>query len=117
MVKRCDLDYDELVRQFNKPLHEAANDLGVCITFIKKACRTHGIKRCLLTPARENRAHRPRPRRWPYRKVAAQSNRALRALIKEEKAKKVMLDYIEENIIKNKEAIHECSLDAASRLQ
>lgn len=41
-----------LEEHFHLPLRDAAEAFGVCITFFKKICRAHGIKR------------------WPHRKVA-----------------------------------------------
>ena len=52
MTKRqVQVTYEDLSTRFDKPLSDVAVELGVCMTFIKKACRKHGIKR------------------WPFRKV------------------------------------------------
>ena len=41
----------ELIKHFHRPLSDVAKDFDVCMTFMKKVCRGHGIVR------------------WPYRKV------------------------------------------------
>ena len=38
---------------FSRPIKQAASELGICTTLLKKICRQHGIKR------------------WPYRKVTS----------------------------------------------
>jgi len=60
------VDYATLSSKFDRPLSEVATELGVCMTFLKKVCRQHGIKR------------------WPYRKVQAKINRQERDRKKEE---------------------------------
>lgn len=55
MTKKNDpVPYEALSQRFDKPLDQVAQELGVCLTFLKKACREHGIKR------------------WPFRKIRAQ---------------------------------------------
>lgn len=57
MTKRQrQVSYEDLSTRFNKPLSDVAVELGVCMTFLKKACRKHGIKR------------------WPFRKVCDASS-------------------------------------------
>lgn len=41
----------ELIKHFHRPLSDVAKDFDVCMTFMKKVCRGHGIVR------------------WPYRKI------------------------------------------------
>ena len=54
MTKRArQVTLEMLQQRFDKPLSEVAVELGVCMTFLKKVCRKHGIKR------------------WPFRKVRA----------------------------------------------
>lgn len=66
MTKRqITVTMEMLSSRFNKPLCDVATELGVCMTFLKKACRRHGIKR------------------WPFRKVQAQIHRLERAKIRE----------------------------------
>jgi len=52
--------YEMLAQTFHMPIQGAARQLGVGPTTLKKICRAHGI------------------RRWPYRTVRAQRNRAER---------------------------------------
>ena len=47
------LTLDRVEACFSKPIKQAANELGICTTLLKKICRQHGIKR------------------WPYRKVTS----------------------------------------------
>jgi hypothetical protein len=42
---------EELAKYFHLPIAEAAKELGVCATVLKKICRKNGISR------------------WPHRKV------------------------------------------------
>ena len=52
MTKRSvPVSYEDLSSRFDKPLSDVAVELGVCMTFLKKTCRKHNIKR------------------WPFRKV------------------------------------------------
>lgn len=39
------LTYEDLQAQFGKGLKEAAANMGICATTLKRACRRHGIKR------------------------------------------------------------------------
>jgi len=57
--------FDMLKARFDKPLCDVATELGVCMTFIKKACRKNGIKR------------------WPFRKVQAMRNRQERERVQD----------------------------------
>ena len=50
------LSFEELQKHFNMPMTEAAKQVGVCLTFFKKICRTHGISR------------------WPFRKLKSLQN-------------------------------------------
>jgi len=45
------LSFEILQKHFDVPMTEAAKRFGVCLTFFKKICRSHGIKR------------------WPFRKL------------------------------------------------
>jgi len=66
MTKRnIPVTFEMLQLRFDKPLCDVAKELGVCMTFIKKACRKHGIKR------------------WPFRKVQAIRNRQERIRVKD----------------------------------
>jgi len=60
MKKRAppDIPLEDLRKRFHLPLAEVAKEFGVCMTFIKKVCRSHGIKR------------------WPYRKIKSLQNKA-----------------------------------------
>lgn len=49
--KMVELSIDLLKEYFERPLKVVARELGVCTTFLKKQCRTLGLKR------------------WPYRKI------------------------------------------------
>ena len=51
MKKPITVTFEMLQMRFDKPLCDVAHELGVCLTFIKKTCRQHGIMR------------------WPFRKV------------------------------------------------
>ena len=63
MTKRqVQVTYEDLSTRFDKPLSDVAVELGVCMTFIKKACRKHGIKR------------------WPFRKVQTPTSTCLHKL-------------------------------------
>jgi len=57
--------FDMLKARFDKPLCDVATERGVCMTFIKKACRKNGIKR------------------WPFRKVQAMRNRQERERVQD----------------------------------
>eukprot|EP00658_Telonema_sp_P-2_P041078 TRINITY_DN29379_c0_g1_i1.p1 TRINITY_DN29379_c0_g1~~TRINITY_DN29379_c0_g1_i1.p1 ORF type:complete len:267 (+),score=64.84 TRINITY_DN29379_c0_g1_i1:94-894(+) len=46
-----EVSFDQLQRQFHRPLNEAAQRLGVCATILKRLARKHGISK------------------WPYRKL------------------------------------------------
>merc|ERR1712166_147788 len=50
------LSFEELQKHFNMPMTEAAKQVGVCLTFFKKICRTRGISR------------------WPFRKLKSLQN-------------------------------------------
>jgi|ERR1712137_33529 len=45
------LTYDDLAKYFHQPINDVAQELGICATLLKKACRQNGIKR------------------WPHRKI------------------------------------------------
>ena len=47
-----DIDIDVLRSVYNMPIEQAAKQLGVCVTVLKRICRRKGIPR------------------WPYRKVS-----------------------------------------------
>lgn len=45
------IEFEKLKAHFGEPMADVARKFGVCTTFFKRICRTHGIKR------------------WPYRKL------------------------------------------------
>lgn len=47
----------QVQQHFHKPIKEAARDLGMCTTVLKKICRKNGVQR------------------WPYRKLAGMRSR------------------------------------------
>lgn len=49
--KQHNIDFDVLQNHFHLPMAQVAKKFDVCLTFFKKICRQHGIKR------------------WPYRKL------------------------------------------------
>jgi len=51
------VSFEILQKHFDVPMTEAAKRFGVCLTFFKKICRTHGIKR------------------WPFRKLKSLKNK------------------------------------------
>lgn len=55
--KQHNIDFDALQSHFHLPMAQVAKKFDVCLTFFKKICRQHGIKR------------------WPYRKLKSLEKR------------------------------------------
>jgi len=58
MPKPPDITLEDLKERFNRPLADVAAEYGVCLTYIKKLCRSYDIKR------------------WPYRKIKSLQTKA-----------------------------------------
>ena len=54
LSKAARITKDVLEAHFHLPMAEVAKKFQVCLTYFKKVCRSHGV------------------RRWPYRKVYVQ---------------------------------------------
>mmetsp|Transcript_22863 Transcript_22863/g.51528 ORF Transcript_22863/g.51528 Transcript_22863/m.51528 type:complete len:291 (-) Transcript_22863:167-1039(-) len=60
MPLQRNIDYNELSQYFRLPEKVVAKQLGICLTSLKKVCRSHGIDR------------------WPYRKMKSLDRKAQR---------------------------------------
>lgn len=75
--RRIKLSLNDVKTHFGKPIVKAAQDMGVCVTTLKKLCRMMGVERWPYRPARSPIAvQQPEPRRCSLPPLCAQQEPA-----------------------------------------